>query len=304
MFCLTYPKKLPQVGKPTSTLSNPFEGLTVFTDFKILCNWNLFPIVLLRENIKHCLFFFRMRSFTHVKVIVPRETPLLFFFFFSRLFLPRSCFFCSLLGLFFFLSLFIPKNCALCYFTTVLTPAAFLQWISVKFFEGRVGTAWQAVCHHTSFLKDAWVFKVLHQHQVFHHTWSPRLGVQLQTSASDHSFQPSVIAQRFQQDCYPFHSGLQSMHAWPWHFQIRRISLNQYQKSLAFFRAIILTWMDTASALRPARFRTVSTYVKLECICYRLFFPTLLLPSFQLPSTTLPAMFMWLLYIPRAVILV
>lgn len=224
-------------------------------------------------------------------------------FFFSRLFLPRSCFLCSLLGLFFFLSLFIPKNCALCYFTTVLTPAAFLQWISVKFFEGRVGTAWQAVCHHTSFLKHGWVFKVLHQHQVFHHTWSPRLGVQRQTSASDHSFQPSVIAQRFQRDCHPFHSGLQSMHARPWHFQICKNSLNQYQKNLAFVRAIILTWMDTASVLMPARFRIVSTYVKLECICYG---SSLLLyccpaSSSQIP-TTLPAMFMWLLYILRAVI--
>lgn len=166
---------------------------------------------------------------------------------FSRLFEPLLQFFpkvmgfCTLLSLFCFLSLFIPKNCALCYFTTVLTQAAFLQWTADKFSEGRVGSAWQAICHHTSFPKDAWVFKVLHQHQVLYHTWCPRLGVQWQTSASDHSFQPSVIAQRFQRVCRLFHFGLQSMHAWPWHCQICKNTLNQYQKGPAFVRAIILT---------------------------------------------------------------
>lgn len=27
---------------------------------------------------RHCLFFFRMRSFSHLELIVPRETPFLF----------------------------------------------------------------------------------------------------------------------------------------------------------------------------------------------------------------------------------
>lgn len=80
--CNLSPKTAPR-GKSHILPKQAIWG-SVFTDFKLLCNWNLFPIVLLRKNMRHCLFFFGMRSFTHVKLIVPRETPFFFLGYFSQ----------------------------------------------------------------------------------------------------------------------------------------------------------------------------------------------------------------------------